>query len=152
MRIRHSLVIIAFISAVLGATVSPGIADPRGTKVGKVGEPGPRTNKEYTGWFPDWQKALDDQRQQELAKSIAKRGTNVKFGPDDKGVVTGNHLKGTSTTRNGDWSSGGHWTGTKTVVAPKTIAATATPQTRYQPVQSLGVKSSVPSTPQPQKR
>ena len=138
MRIRHSLVIIAFVSAVLGAAVSPSIAGPKkGSASAADGNP--------------W-KDLDDLAYRGMAvekiSKIPGRGGRFPVNSGEvtgvKGVVTGNHLNGTSsTTHNGDWSSGGHGgTATKTVAAPKTIAATTTNQTLYKPVHSLGVKPS----------
>lgn len=173
MRVSHSLVIIGLAFAVLGAAISPSNAlnldhpIPMGkTKKQKEREAAKKKASEERlealkklnalGGGPKKGKSQDD-GMEALKKLNAlgggpKKGTQPKSlaGSDDvkgvKGVVTGNHLKGTSsTTRNGDWTSGGHGT-------PKTIAATTTNQILYRPVHSLGVKPSVPNTPQSQKR
>lgn len=174
MRVSHSLLIIGLAFAVLGAAISPSNAlnldhpIPMGkTKKQKAAEAAEKKASEERekalkklnalGGGPKKKKEdpMAALKQLNALGGGPKNGTQPKSlaGSDDvkgvRGVVTGNHLKGTSsTTRNGDWTSGGHGTGTKTVAAPKTIAATTTNQTLYKPVHSLGVKPSVPSTSQ----
>ena len=169
MRVSYSLASIGIVFALFGAAISPSNAlnldhpIPMGkTKKQKAAEAAEKKASE------DRMKALKKlnalgggpKKKKEDPMAALKQLNALGGGPkngtqprslarsDDmkgvKGVVTGNHLNGTSsTTHNGDWSSGGHGgTATKTVAAPKTIAATTTNQTLYKPVHSLGVKPS----------
>jgi hypothetical protein len=160
MRTLRSLATIGCVFAILGAATSPSIAGPKdGPKSGEGPIP--------LGWGPmskeakEYYKNLDRQIEFNRILSNPARGNgairelgsppktvNSKFGRFDSNLPTAGVAVG---LQKKDAPPRQPPRTTDSWITPKTTAAPTTNQTLYKPVTSLGVKPSVPGTPQ-QKR